>query len=129
MKGLTRAIICTKVCVELSKNTRILKSSAKFQRLSILCERRKINTSQPNYTPSGLLFKDSKSNRNNKLSNGHVAMEPIRYGIMDIMKVFLTCTAGLTVGASISKRIVSVLEEYELFVLEDHDDEEYDNDD
>ena len=128
-KFMTKAIICTKGCVELSKDTRILKSSAKFQRLSLLCQRRKINTSQPNYTPGGLLLKDSKSNRNNKLSNGHVAMEPIRYGIMDIMKVFLTCTAGLTVGASISKRIVSVLEEYELFVLEDDDDEEDDDDD
>ena len=63
------------------------------------------------------------------MSNGHVAMEPMRYGIMDIMKIFLTCTAGLTVGASISKRMVSVLEEYELFVLEDDDDEEDDDDD
>ena len=125
----TKAIICTKVCVEFSKNTRILKSSAKFQRLSLLCQRRKINTSQPNYTPGGLLLKDLKSNHINKLSNGHVAMEPIRYGIMDIMKVFLTCTAGLTVGAWISKHMVSLLEEYELFVLEDDDDEEDDDDD
>ena len=129
MKGLTKAIIFTKGCAELSKDTRILKPSVKFQRLSILCQRSTISTSQPNYTSSGLLLKDLKNNRIDKLSNGHVAMEPIRYGIMDIMKIFLTCTAGLTVGAWISKHMVSVLEEYELFVLEDDDDEEDDDDD
>ena len=129
MKGLTKAIIFTKGCAELSIDTRILKPSVKFQRLSVLCQRSKISTSLPNYTPGGLLFKDLKSNHINKLSNGHVAMEPIRYGIMDLMKIFLTCTAGLTVGAWISKHMVSLLEEYELFVLEDDDDEEDDDDD
>ena len=129
MKGLTKAIIFTKGYVELSKETRILKSSVKFQRFSMLCQRGKISASQPNHTHSGLLFKDLKSDCINKLSNSHVAMEPIRYGIVDIMKVFLTCTAGLTVGAWISKHMVSVLEEYELFVLEDDDDEEDDDDD
>ena len=118
MKGLTMAIIFTKGCAELFKDSRILKTSVKYQRLSVFCQRSKISTSLPNYTLSGLLFKDSKSNHINKLSTGHVAMEPRRNGIVDIMKVFLTCTAGLTVGAWISKHMVSVLEEYELFISE-----------
>jgi len=124
MKGLTKAIIFTKGCAELSKDSRILKPSVKFQRLSVFCQKSKINTSLPNYTLSGLLFKDSKRSHIKRLSNGYVAMEPRRNGIVDIMKVFLTCTAGLTVGAWISKHMVSVLEEYELFILEDDDDEE-----
>jgi len=129
MKGLTKAIIFTKGCADLFKDSRILKPSVKFQRLSVFCQRSKISTSPSNYTLSGLLFKDSKSNHINKLSNCHVAMEPRRNGIVDIMKVFLTYTAGLTVGAWISKHMVSVLEEYELFILEDDDDEEDGDDD
>ena len=61
-------------------------------------------------------------------SNERVAHAPNRYGVGDIMKVILTCTAGLTVGAWISKRMVSILEEYELFVLEEDEDDEYDDD-
>lgn len=85
-------------------------------------------SSKQHVNPFSLISNNFRSRNVNTLSNGFVAKQPIRYGIVDISKVILTCIAGLTVGAWLSKRMVAILEEYELFVLEEDEDEDDDYD-
>jgi len=63
------------------------------------------------------------------LASGGVVDEPERYRRFGLLKILLTCTAGLTVGAWISKNMAAFLEENELFVPEDDDDDDDDDDD
>jgi len=63
------------------------------------------------------------------LASGGIVDEPERYRRFGLLKILLTCTAGLTVGAWISKNMAAFLEENELFVPEDDDDDDDDDDD
>jgi len=63
------------------------------------------------------------------LAPGGIVDEPERYRRFGLLKILLTCTAGLTVGAWISKNMAAFLEENELFVPEDDDDDDDDDDD
>ena len=63
------------------------------------------------------------------LPSGGIVDEPERYRRFGLLKILLTCTAGLTVGAWISKNMAAFLEENELFVPEDDDDDDDDDDD
>ena len=70
-----------------------------------------------------------KRNLTTTLASGGVVDEPERYCRFGLLKILLTCTAGLTVGAWISKNMAEFLEENELFVPEDDDDDDDDDDD
>lgn len=63
------------------------------------------------------------------LPTGGIVDDPERYRRFGLLKVFITMTAGLTVGAWISKNMAAFLEENELFVPEDDDDDDDDDDD
>jgi len=63
------------------------------------------------------------------LASGGIVDEPERYRRFGLLKILLTCTAGLTVGAWISKNMAAFLEENELFVPDDDDDDDGDDDD
>ena len=63
------------------------------------------------------------------LSTGGIVDEPERHRRFGLLKAMLTMTAGLTVGAWISKNMAAFLEENELFVPEDDDDDDDDDDD
>ena len=126
MIGLTKVSILTKGFQVVSRDTKLLKLSVNLQKLSVSSQTSRQITLKETDIPSGLLFHKVNRRLINTSSNGVVARKPISYGIVDIFKILVTVTAGLTVGASISKRMVALLEEYELFVLEE--DEEDDDD-
>ena len=128
MKAFRKVSILSKSYVPLSRDTFLQFSSTKLRRLSVSNQICKKITSGQTTDPKTVLSGTTETRCFSTSSNGRVALAPNRYGVGDIMKVILTCTAGLTVGAWMSKRMVSILEEYELFVLEeDEDDEDYDD--
>lgn len=55
--------------------------------------------------------------------NGTVLPEPSRVSF-GLLRVFLTVTAGVLIGAAISKNMANFLEENELFVPSDDDDDD-----
>lgn len=55
--------------------------------------------------------------------NGTVLPEPARVSF-GLLRVVLTVTAGLLIGAAISKNIANFLEENDLFVPSDDDDDD-----
>ena len=64
-----------------------------------------------------------------KLSSGIILDEPLRCQGVDLLKVILTITTGLIVGAWISKNTANFLEKTELFISDDDDDDVDDNGD
>ena len=128
MKGFAKMLTRRESFVILSRDTRFQNSSANFHKLSMSTQKVGKISSKQHVNPFSLISNNFRSRNVNTLSNGFVAKQPIRYGIVDISKVILTCIAGLTVGAWLSKRMVAILEEYELFVLEEDEDEDDDYD-
>ena len=126
MIGLTKVSILTKGFQVVSRDTKLLKLSVNLQKLSVSSQTSRQITLKETDIPSGLLFHKVNRRLINTSSNGVVARKPISYGIVDIFKILVTVTAGLTVGAAISKRTVALLQEYELFVLEDDEDDDDD---
>ena len=128
MKGFAKMLTRRESFVILSRDTRFQNLSANFHKLSMSTQKVGKISSKQHVNPFSLISNNFRSRNVNTLSNGFVAKQPIRYGIVDISKVILTCIAGLTVGAWLSKRMVAILEEYELFVLEEDEDEDDDYD-
>ena len=128
MKGFVKMLIRRKTFVILSRDTGFQNSSANFHKPSMSTHKIGQISSKQRFNPFRLISNNFRSRNVNTLSNGVVAKQPTRYGIVDILKVILTCIAGLTVGAWFSKRMVAFLEEYELFVLEEDEDEDDDYD-
>ena len=126
MIGLTKVSILTKGFQVVSRDTKLLKLSVNLQKLSVSSQTSRQITLKETDIPSGLFFHKVNRRLINTSSNGVVARKPISYGIVDIFKILVTVTAGLTVGAAISKRTVALLQEYELFVLEDDEDDDDD---
>ena len=81
-------------------------------------------------TPSSTTESSTIGSRNvTTVAEGVILDEPLRYQRFGLLKVILTMTAGLGVGAWISKKMANFLEENELFVPEDDDDDDDDDDD
>jgi len=95
--------------------------SSSFSTLS----NKKSNVDSSTNHPSGV----GQRNLATTLASGGIVDEPERYRRFGLLKILLTCTAGLTVGAWISKNMAAFLEENELFVPEDDDDDDDDDDD
>ena len=128
MKGFAKMLIRRKSFVILSRDTRFQNSSTNFRKLSMSTHKIGQISSKQRVNPIRFISNNFRSRNVNTLSNGFVSKQPTRYGIVDILKVILTCIAGLTVGAWFSKQMVAILEEYELFVLEEDEDEDDDYD-
>lgn len=81
-------------------------------------------------TSSSTAEASSMGSRNVTTSaSGIILDEPLRYHRFGLLKTILTMTAGLAVGAWVSKNFANFLEENELFVPEDDDDDDDDDDD
>ena len=85
-----------------------------------------ITSCQNNFSGENNLYHIKNSNA--KLSTVKILDEPKRYGAFDLLKITVTCIAGLTVGVWMSKTLVAILEEYELYIHEGEDDDDYDDD-
>ena len=61
---------------------------------------------------------------NVELSTGKVLDAPKQFVTLGLLKITFTCIAGLTVGSWMSKAMVAVLEDYELYIHEEGDDDD-----
>ena len=128
MKEFRKLLVLSKNNVPLPNDTFCQCAFTKLGRLSFANLNYRQIMSRQNVDPKRVWCNNIGYRSLTTLSNGRVAHQPTSYGVGDLIKVILTCTAGLTVGAWISKSMVSILEEYELFAPEEEEEDEDDDD-